>query len=546
MNIICNIEVNNISINSIPNIYKNKYYKCIEFFNIYEKIRIGIKVCFQMRTIQYNMIYSSKNEIFNYNKLVLQKENIFDPLFLNNKYKFFIEKINDLKLNIAYKLKKSYFQYPIYNLKRESYIFENVWAFKNIYNYYFCFCKGKYCLTKNIDETCKYNYYLYIIDNNKDIYKKTDYLFFDFIFSDLSSDDVYPIFQEMEKENIPVHYITEKVELYNEYCTNISKCLIILQIQNRKKPIDSNFLEKYLEIFLKLKIVVSGRGTTFNTDLFFNIHYINYIGVVHGVCYFKYYLYDYNRIYGIAKNNKLLLPPSEKIISIAKSYGWKDENIIKINLPRWDKYDNNSTKISFIFNNSIFIMFTWRKIIKRKSISKFYLENIIKLIMDNTLNKALKLNNIILYLSFHRLVDEKYINSIRIKTKKENYIKYINQNLIAECLSKTNLVVTDFSSIIFDLMYRRKPFVIYIPDVYESKLKYIYENDYYQLIQYMKNGDIYFENKFFSINQTVNKIIFYINNNFALDKKLEKFYDNFRFKKENGIKKFIDYLKELK
>ena len=191
-------------------------------------------------------------------------------------------------------------------------------------------------------------------------------------------------------------------------------------------------------------------------------------------------------------------------------------------------------------------MFTWRKIIKRKSISKFYLENIIKLIMDNTLNKALKLNNIILYLSFHRLVDEKYINSIRIKTKKENYIKYINQNLIAECLSKTNLVVTDFSSIIFDLMYRRKPFVIYIPDVYESKLKYIYENDYYQLIQYMKNGDIYFENKFFSINQTVNKIIFYINNNFALDKKLEKFYDNFRFKKENGIKKFIDYLKELK
>ena len=46
-------------------------------------------------------------------------------------------------------------------------------------------------------------------------------------------------------------------------------------------------MEKYLNLFLKLKVVVSGRGTTFNTNLIYNIEYITYVCVAHGVCYFK-------------------------------------------------------------------------------------------------------------------------------------------------------------------------------------------------------------------------------------------------------------------
>ena len=58
---------------------------------------------------------------------------------------------------------------------------------------------------------------------------------------------------------------------------NISKCLTILPVAREKNPINDNLLEKYLTIFLKLKIVVTGRGT-FNApviNLFFNIEYIN-------------------------------------------------------------------------------------------------------------------------------------------------------------------------------------------------------------------------------------------------------------------------------
>ena len=222
-----------------------------------------------------------------------------------------------------------------------------------------------------------------------------------------------------------------------------------MPVIKEKNPINSHFLEKYLTLFLKLKIVVTGRGTTFNTNLFYNIEYITYICVGHGVCYFKYYLYNHDRIYGIKKNNKLLIPPSDKIISIAKKYGWKDEDIIKINLPRWDKY--NSNEISKIDqneihckNNSIFIMFTWRNMKKNKLISYFYIDNILNLITNDTLNEIITNNNITLYLSFHRLIDEKYIKKFKKILIKHKSIELINQNL-AEYLNsqkqKENILI---------------------------------------------------------------------------------------------------------
>ena len=82
-------------------------------------------------------------------------------------------------------------------------------------------------------------------------------------------------------------------------------------------------------------------------------------------------------------------------------------------------------------------------------------------------------------------------------------IQFINQNEISECLSKTSLVVSDFSSIIFDLMYRNKPFIIYIPDGNDPTIEDIYKYEYYELIQGMKNGSIYFENKFFNVKKTI-------------------------------------------
>ena len=551
--------INDINLESISNIYQNKYFYCIEFFNIKERVKIGIKIYKQNNDIKKDyIIYFCNNKLFNYNDINNINDNIFDPLYINKQYLLYINKIKNNKYISKYIIKNYYNQYPICNLKKYIYLYykKNInWIFINIYNHYFCFNIDDNFFRKNKNvQDCKYYFYISIIDNNRNIYNKTDYLFIDFIFANMPTDDTYPVFKEMIKQKLPAHYVTEKKSIYNEYCNNTKQCLTIIYVNRNIYNNYGDFLQKYLILFLKLKAVLSGKVNIYHhiSFLFYKIEYINYISVGHGVCYFKYFLYSKKQIYGIYTNNKILLPNSYQIISIAKKYGWKDKDIIKLNLPRWDKYNKENIQNLYTNNknqlqsNSIFILFTWRYINKNQTISSLYNDNIIKLLKNDNLYRELVKHKIILYFTLHRFIYYKYKNIYLSILKSKRNIKFINQGQISECLTKTNLVVSDFSSIVFDLMYRRKPIIIYIPDADEPNLKKIYNNQYYTLIQSMINGKIPFENKFLELNETINKIIYYINNNFRIEKKLKKFYDSFGFKVGNNINKFINYLQKLK
>ncbi len=562
LNLVCFFQIlnNNISLYSLSNIYENKYFRCVEYYKINEKINLGIKMYkIKENNDKYfienkNMIsYFFNNKNINYNEMIYKNNSIFDPYILTDKYNKIVKKMNDYRYNKSFKLKKSYIRYPYFLLKRISIIKENIWSYLKIYNNYYCFCKGFDCLYRKISQKCKYYFNLNIIDNNRNVYQKTEFLFIDFIFSELSADDAFPIFKEMFQQNLTVHYLTENTEIYKEFCSNKIECISIIYVDKNNFTVNGNFIEKYLTLFLKLKVVISGGGTNFNyiNNLFYNIEYITFISVTHGVCFFKYFLYKDYACYGPKRIDKLLIPPSKKIISLAKKFGWKEENIIKLNLPRWDKYNIND-KFLYISDeknkykkNSIYFLFTWREIKKKKRISPFYFKNINILFHNDNLKESLKQKNTSLYFSLHhKLYDYK-----RFMLAFKNYknFKFIEQNNISKCLSETSLVITDFSSIIFDIIYRGKPFIIYIPDGNDPNINEIYSKNYYQLIDSIKNGIIEFENTFFNINDTINKIIYYINNNFSLDDNLNKFYNNLQIKKEeNNTQKLINYVKNIK
>lgn len=531
--VLCSINEtsNNITIVSLANIFENKYYKCIEFFNKNDEIIFGIKIYITEKNIEFNTIYLYSYKKSKNLKYFYRKNDIFDCIFFNQEYDNFI------KLNKNLQIKKSYLLRPICSSKNKINIQLNEWYFNNFFNYYFCFCKGQYCLFQNIPPKCKYYFYLSIIDNNKDIYNKTEYLFGDFIYNEYSSDDTFPVFEEMINKNFPVHYLTQNNNIYKKYCHSNKKCLSIIKVINNNDIINGDFLEKYLTLFLKLKVVASGAEFFFIDNLFYNIDYITYISVGHGISYFKSFLYANYSYYGNKIYNKILIPPSKKLISMVKEYGWENDDIIKINLPRWDKYniyENNR-------NKSIFIMFTWRVIKENKTISDDYIKNISALINNDKLIEKLKEKNISFYFAFHHREFQ-----YKSKIKLNKYINYIEEKDISDTLSKTNLLVTDFSSIIFDLIYRRKPFIIFIPDSKDSSIENKYDNNYFKLIKDMKSNKIEFENKCFSVQETVLKIIFYIDKDFRLEKRLKKFYDSFEFKKENNTLKFIEYIENLK
>ena len=554
IHIFCHFELNKTSIviNSFPSITNNKNFKCIEFINIVEniKFKFGIKI-YKINNygeyIDNRIIYLLSGEILNYLNLFNKNDKEFDPLIVNKKY--LSKNIQNYKNN-NFRLEKSYTKMPKCILKRNLIVSEDQWRFENLFNEYFCFIKDLNPLKLKGSQTCKYFFYLNLIDKNKNIYLKTDYLFIDFIFKDLSSDDAYPVFKEMIKEKFPAHYLTESSKIYNEYCSEINNCEIVILVNKQNYTINGDFLEKYLTLFLKLKQVITGSGIYFDyiNNLFYDIDYISYISITHGVCYFKYFLYEENKCYGQKRIDKILIPPSEKILFFAYKYGWKRRNIIKLNLPKWDKYNEQNNSKSYLknilYNNpSILIMFTYREIIRKKKISSYYFKNIMSLILNKKLNEELKTNNITLYFALHHKI---YVN-YKYKFAKIKYIKFIEINNIVDYIEISNLFITDFSSIIFDFIYRKKPFIVYIPDYNDTLINDNYKKYYVELIQSIKNGTIEFENTFFDIVSVVNKIIFYQKNNFQLDEKLIKFYDSFNLnKKANNIYEFIKYIKKIK
>jgi CDP-glycerol glycerophosphotransferase (TagB/SpsB family) len=354
-----------------------------------------------------------------------------------------------------------------------------------------------------------------------------------------SSDDAYPVFEKMIKKKMNAHYLDGKEFIYKKFCEHEKYCLKVLPIINKRIIIDGDFLENYLDIILRLKAVIVGHHIPSFTNIFYNLDYIAYINLGHGIKYFKHFLY--NNYTSYKQYNKLVLPSSKKIIDIAKKYGWSDNNIIKLCLPKWDKYNINKNQIinnKEKYNESIFIMFTWRNLKKKKyKISPSYISNIINLLNNDILLSSLKKKNIILYFAFHPNF-EKYKKKIKLN-KLVKYIDYLN---ISNCLMKSNLLISDFSSVIFDMIYQNKPYVLFIPDAYDKNIKNLYEEGYYDIINGLKNGTIYFENVFFSINETVKKVIYYIENNFELERKLINFYDSFQLKCNNSLNAFINYL----
>ena len=196
----------------------------------------------------------------------------------------------------------------------------------------------------------------------------------------------------MINKNLNAHYLTENKEINDKYCHRKQYCNSVIYMDEKNSTINYNFLEKYFTLILKLKQVISNVGVNIDyiNNLFFNIEYITYICVGHGVSFFKYYLYkDY---YGPNNFDKLLIPNSEKLFSIPLKYGWKEENLIKLNLPRWDKFDVESITLNDkrnITSKSIFIMFTWRVIANHKKISSYYINNIMNLINhEQLINKT--------------------------------------------------------------------------------------------------------------------------------------------------------------
>lgn len=190
--------------------------------------------------------------------------------------------------------------------------------------------------------------------------------------------------------------------------------------------------------------------------------------------------------------------------------------------PRYDKLYNANIR-----GKEIFFMPTWRPWLKNNvdDIQKTeYFKNIINLLQNETLNKILEIKNIKMTVYIHQLMHEYFDNFNDVKLRKNINILPKDAEITKEIM-KSNMLITDYSSIAYDYLYMDMPILFYQfdKDEYEEKI-----GSYIDL-----NTELFGEVAYTS-EECVEKIVKIINNDW-------KHLENVLEKVERLRPKFLEY-----
>lgn len=255
-----------------------------------------------------------------------------------------------------------------------------------------------------------------------------------------------------------------------------------------------------------------------------------FIQLQHGIMHIRSergFHYDQQKYY-----DKIVVS-SEKEKNLLKEYfKHPEENLIITGLARYDNLVDTSKG-----NKIITIMPTWRKGLRNKNFEKsnYYLKWM-EILKDPYLNQVLEDHNIILQFYLHiklqpytQLFEANQGNNIRI-------LKHGTKN-VQDILKESNLLITDYSSVSLDFAYMKKPVIFYQFDYLSYLRSYaVLDWDEYKRSRFGFIGD--------NGEEIINKVIYYINNEFRLeDKYIDISKQYFKYRDTNNCERIFEAIR---
>lgn len=203
---------------------------------------------------------------------------------------------------------------------------------------------------------------------------------------------------------------------------------------------------------------------------------------------------------------------------ILEKFGF-DKNVVKYTgFARYD-YLKNDYKKDY---KEILFMPTWRKELYYLSDSEFiktnYYKNIISILNNERLNKVLVENKIKLIFYPHYEI-QKRINLFNID-KESIVLASSNKYDISDLLKKTDMLITDYSSVFFDMAYQYKPICYFQPD-YDDFRKNQYGEGYFNF------NTLGFGKISLNVDDLVINILEIINNDFKMNEEFQERVNSF-------------------
>lgn len=229
--------------------------------------------------------------------------------------------------------------------------------------------------------------------------------------------------------------------------------------------------------------------------------------------------------------DKFITSSSYERNDILKKYGFSEEEVILTGLPRFDLLNNEINKGSKV----ITFMPTWRPQLLNKSDAEFlksdFYMSIFNILTSDLLKHYARFKDIKIELILHPKMKKRFSKFF----ENIDYVTIPKDINYKDIISKTSLLITDISSIAFDVAYLEKPIIYYHFDIND-----IYENSAYN------KGYFDFENLGFgpivsTPEELKDKIQKVYQNNFKITEKYKKrINDFFIFNDHNNCKRIVE------
>ncbi len=211
---------------------------------------------------------------------------------------------------------------------------------------------------------------------------------------------------------------------------------------------------------------------------------------------------------------------------IKEFFGYNDEEVIVTGLCRWDVLEDKSKN-----SKEILLMPTWRNWLDEVSDEIFmnsdYYINYSKFLNDERLNKTLDKNNVTINFYIHPKFKD-FISSFNINNSNIRLIAF-GEEPLNQLIMRCSLLITDYSSVSWDVYYQGKPVIFYQFDF----------EDYDKLQgSYMDMETEIFGDRVFSVDKLVDSISHYCNNNFTEKPEFGKMRDGyFKYRDHNNCER---------
>lgn len=313
-------------------------------------------------------------------------------------------------------------------------------------------------------------------------------------------------------------YLKEKQNNINSYYVINKKSKDYGKVKCLGNIIRQGSLKHWIYYFNAKYIITTQKYANPSKALFYLLHKFEIIKVPrvflqHGIiCSNDCSTYYYNE----SKFRLFICGAKREYEYVKNNFGYPKNWVVFTGLARFDNLNLESNSDERL----ILITPTWRKWLKSQKEFDEFVDNYYKIIENERLIKVLEENNITLQFVLHKNMN-KY--KITHNSLSENIrINHNDEIDIQDLLNRTSLIVSDYSSIFMDVAYRNKANIYYQFD--KSKYKaYQFKKNYFT---FEKDG---FGDILYDAEDVINKIIFYVKNNFVVEKeyivRMNKFFE---------------------